>query len=224
MNEPRRELLAELLGTFVLVFAGTGAIVVNQATGALGHAGVALTFGLVVMALIYTMGDLSGAHLNPAVTIGFAASGRFPWARVPGYIIAQVVGALAASAFLRALFPDGGNLGSTNPAGPQLQSFCLEVFLTWFLMIAILNVSCGAKEKGITAGIAIGGIIGLEALFAGPICGASMNPARSLAPALVSQEMTHLWIYLAAPVIGALLAVPTFWLLRGRNCCGQEAR
>jgi aquaporin NIP len=222
MNERKRELLAELLGTFILVLAGTGAIVINQQTGALGHVGIALTFGLVVMALIHTFGDLSGAHLNPAVTLGFAAAGRFSWVLVPGYVIAQIAGALAASAVLRALFPEAPGLGATLPLGSEMQSFWLEIFLTWFLMLAILNVSCGAKEKGITAGIAIGGIIGLEAMFAGPICGASMNPARSLAPAIVGGQMAHLWIYLTAPVLGAMLAVPTAWLLRGRQCCGTD--
>ncbi len=219
MDERKRELLAELLGTFILVLAGTGAIIINQQTGALGHVGIALTFGLVVMALIHTFGDLSGAHLNPAVTLGFAAAGRFSWTLVPGYILAQIAGALAASGVLRALFPDAPALGGTLPLGSEMQSFWLEILLTWFLMLAILNVSCGAKEKGITAGIAIGGIIGLEAMFAGPICGASMNPARSLAPALVGGQMQHLWIYLTAPALGALLAVPTAWLLRGRQCC-----
>ncbi len=218
-----QEHLAELLGTFVLVFAGTGAIIVNQQTGALGHAGVALTFGLVVMALIHVFGDLSGAHLNPAVTLGFAAAGRFPWSHVLGYVGAQLVGGLLASVVLRGLFPDAATLGSTHPLGTTGQSFWLEMLLTWFLMLAVLNVSCGAKEKGLTAGLTIGGIIGLEALFAGPICGASMNPVRSLAPALVGQDLGQIWIYLTAPVLGALLAVPTAWLLRGRHCCTTES-
>jgi aquaporin Z len=203
------KLLSELLGTFILVFAGTGAIVINDVSGGvIGHAGIALTFGLVVMAMIYTFGDVSGAHLNPAVTLGFAFAGRFEWKNIPGYVLAQIAGALAASGVLRLLFPTHEKLGATLPAGSAMQSFVLELILTVILMLAILRVSTGAKEKGITAGIAIGGIIALEAMFAGPICGASMNPARSLAPAIVSGHLEHLWIYLTATVLGALAAVP----------------
>ena len=213
-----RKLLAEALGTFTLVFAGTGAIVVNAwSHGAIGHAGIALTFGLVVLAMIHTFGDVSGAHLNPAVTIGFAAAGRFAWREAPGYIGAQVAGAFAASALLRVLFPDSLALGQTLPGGPPVQSFVFEVVLTAILMVTILSVSTGAKEKGITAGIAIGSVIGLEAMFAGPVCGASMNPARSLAPAVVSGSLEHLWIYLTAPVLGAVLAVPLCRAVRGKD-------
>lgn len=204
-----KKLIAECLGTFILVFAGTGAIVVNAAShGVIGHAGIALTFGLVVMAMIYTFGDVSGAHLNPAVTIGFAVARRFSWREVPGYVAAQGIGACGASGLLHVLFPDDGQLGATVPAGPVMQSFVFEIVLTAILMLAILSVSTGAKEKGITAGIAIGGVIALEAMFAGPVCGASMNPARSFAPAVVAGQLEHLWIYLAAPVLGAVIAVP----------------
>jgi aquaporin Z len=204
MNRP----LAEAIGTFCLVFAGTGAIVINQTTGgAVSHVGVALTFGLVVMAMIYALGDISGAHLNPAVSLGFTIARRFPARRLAGYLLAQLAGALAASALLRILFPASETLGSTIPAGPCWQSFVLEVVLTFMLMLVILAVSSGPRERGVMAGIAIGGTVGLEALFAGPICGASMNPARSLAPALVSGRLDALWIYLVAPVIGAALAV-----------------
>ncbi|WP_395715636.1 MIP/aquaporin family protein [Prosthecobacter sp.] len=203
------KLLSELLGTFILVFAGTGAIVINDVSGGvIGHAGIALTFGLVVMAMIYTFGDVSGAHLNPAVTLGFAVAGRFEWKSVPGYVLAQIAGALAASGVLHLLFPAHDKLGATLPSGSAMQSFVLELILTAILMLAILRISTGAKEKGITAGIAIGGIIALEAMFAGPICGASMNPARSLAPAIVSGQFEHLWIYLTATVLGAFVAVP----------------
>jgi aquaporin Z len=215
-----KKLLAECLGTFTLVFAGTGAIVINQVAGGVtGHAGIAIVFGLVVLAMIHTFGDVSGAHLNPAVTTAFAAAGRFAWREVPGYIGAQIVGALAASALLHFLFPEATTLGATLPAGPPMQSFVLEIVLTAVLMLTILSVSTGAKEKGITAGIAIGGVIALEAMFAGPICGASMNPARSLAPALVSGNLTHLWIYLAAPMIGALIAIPLCIGTRESGCC-----
>ena len=203
------KLLSEFLGTFTLVFAGTGAIVINDVSGGvIGHAGIALTFGLVVMAMIYTFGDVGGAHLNPAVTLGFAVAGRFPWKAVPAYIGVQITGALVASGVLRLLFPSNEKLGATLPAGSAMQSFVLEFILTAILMLTILRISTGAKEKGITAGIAIGGVIALEAMFAGPICGASMNPARSLAPALVSGHLEHLWIYLIATVLGALVAVP----------------
>lgn len=203
----KRTLTAEFVGTFLLVFCGTGAIVVGQATGQPTHAGVAAAFGLVVMALIFALGDVSGAHFNPAVTLGFALAGRFRWNGVGPYLLAQLAGALAASGLLRALFPENETLGATLPAGSTAQSFVFETLLTGFLMLVVLNVTTGAKEKGITAAIAIGGTVGLEALFAGPVCGASMNPARSLAPALVSNHPDSLWIYLTAPVLGAFAAV-----------------
>ena len=215
-----RKLFAEFLGTFALIFAGTGAIVVDQVSGGtIGHAGIALTFGLIVMAMIYTFGDVSGAHFNPAVTTAFAASGRFPWREVPGYFAAQIAGAFAASGVLRFLFPDNANLGATLPAGSASQSFILEFILTFLLMLVIHSVSTGAKEKGITAGIAIGAVVALEAMFAGPICGASMNPVRSLAPAVVSGNVSALWIYLVAPTLGALLAIPACCLIRENDCC-----
>ncbi|MBL9114191.1 MAG: aquaporin [Verrucomicrobiaceae bacterium] len=213
--------LAEFLGTFTLLFAGTGAIIINAASqGAISHAGIALTFGLVVLAMIHTFGDVSGAHLNPAVTIAFATANRFAWRQVPGYLLSQTLGALAASLLLRFLFPeDSTHLGATLPAGSETQSFVLEMVLTSILMLTILSVSTGAKEKGITAGIAIGSVIALEAMFAGPICGASMNPVRSFAPAIVLGHFEHLIIYLTAPVIGALLAIPLCIGCREPNCC-----
>ncbi|MDR3405801.1 MAG: aquaporin [Chthoniobacter sp.] len=215
-----RKLLSEFVGTFALVFAGTGAIVINhESGGAITHPGIALTFGLIVLAMIYTFGDVSGAHFNSAVTTAFAVAGRFPWRDVPGFIVAQLGGAFAASALLHFLFPGDQTLGATLPAGPAMQSFILEIVLTFLLMTVILSVSTGAKEKGITAGIAIGAVIALEAMFAGPICGASMNPARSLAPAVVSGNLQALWVYLAGPLLGALLAVPTCGLIRGPSCC-----
>lgn len=202
-------LLAELLGTFCLVFAGAGAIVVNQTTGgAVTHVGVALTFGLVVMAMIYAFGEISGAHLNPAVSIGFACAGRFPARDVPMYVAAQLVGAFAASALLQILFPINETLGATLPVGAPWRSLILEMVLAFMLMLVILSVSSGPKERGIIAGIAVGGVVGLEALFAGPISGASMNPARSLAPAVVSGLLDNAWIYIVAPISGAVLAVP----------------
>lgn len=202
-----KRLLAEVLGTFGLVFAGTGAIVVNQTTGGtVTHVGIALTFGLVVMAMIFAFGGVSGAHLNPAVTVGFAVGGRFPMRLVPGYVGAQVIGAFAASGLLRVLFPANETLGATHPAGAAWQSLVLEAALTFILMLVILSVSAEPKGRGIVAGVAVGGVVGCEAMFAGPISGASMNPARSLAPAVVSGGIQNLWIYLIAPVVGASVA------------------
>jgi len=213
---------AEFLGTFGLVFAGTGAIVINEvSSGVITHVGIALTFGLVVLAMIYTFGDISGAHLNPAVTIGFWTARRMSIRDVPLYISGQILGAVVASASLRFLFPQSRLLGTTLPAGPESQSFVLEAILTFLLMLTILNVSTGAKEKGITAGIAVGSIIALEAMFAGPICGASMNPARSFAPALVSGHFEHLWIYLIAPPLGAGGATLACRCIREAACCTQ---
>jgi aquaporin NIP len=204
-----RKQLAEAIGTFAIVFAGTGAIVIDQQFhGVISHAGVAMTFGLVVLAMIYAFGEDSGAHFNPAVTLSFAAAGRFRWADAPGYIAAQLTGALAGSALLKGLFPTNATLGGTVPAAGVGASLVLEAVLTFLLMLVILQVSVGAREKGITAGIAIGATVGLEAMFAGPACGASMNPARSLGPALVSGQFDVLWIYLVGPVLGALAAIP----------------
>ncbi len=211
-----RKFTAEMVGTFALVFAGTGAIIVNEASGGtVSHVGIALTFGLVVMAMIYALGEISGAHLNPAVTCGFWLAGRTPVQEVPRYLLAQFAGAFLASVTLRLLFWDlQTNLGATLPAGSYAQSFGFEVILTALLMFVVLCVSSGSKEQGVMAGIAVGGIVGLEALFAGPICGASMNPARSAAPALVSGRWQELWIYLLAPLVGAALAVIIFPLVR----------
>ena len=216
-----KKLLAEGIGTFALVFAGTGAIVINGTSGGgVTHVGIALTFGLVVMAMIYAVGDISGAHLNPAVTSAFWFSGRFPGRQVFPYVLAQCAGAFVASGVLRLLFPaDATFLGATLPSGADRQSFVLELILTFLLMFVILNVSIGAKEKGITAGIAVGAVIALEAMFAGKICGASMNPARSLAPALVSGHLEHLWIYLTAPVAGAWLGVFACRGCQDADCC-----
>jgi MIP family channel proteins len=215
-----KKLAAEFIGTFALVFAGTSAIVIDETTGgAVTHVGVALTFGLIVLAMIYTVGDISGAHLNPAVSLGFFTARRFPLRQAVPYIASQCGGALAASGVLRLLFPQSQMLGTTVPAGSAIQSFVLELILTATLMFVILGVSTGASEKGITAGIVVGAVIGLEAMFAGPICGASMNPARSLGPAVISGHFQHVWIYLVAPVTGACIGVLGCRCVRESGCC-----
>ena len=192
-----KKLFAEVFGTFCLVFAGTGAIITNDVSGgALTHVGIALTFGLIVLTMIYTLGDVSGAHLNPAVTIGFFIARRFPGNQVLPYIGAQFVGAITASFTLKFLFPGHETLGATLPAFATSQALVFEFILTAILMFVILSVSTGAKERGITAGIVVGSVVGLEAMFAGPITGASMNPARSIGPALASFNFEHLWIYI----------------------------
>jgi aquaporin Z len=212
-----RRYAAETIGTFAMVFAGCGAMVIDDMTHAITHVGVALTWGLVVMAMIYTLGEISGAHLNPAVTIGFWLSRRLRGRDVGPYILSQLIGAFAASAALLAMFGPRAALGATIPAGSDAQSFALEAILTGLLMFVILNISTGSKETGMMAGIAVGGTIGLEAMFAGPICGASMNPARSLAPAVMSGHLTSIWVYLVGPVLGAAIAVPLWIVVRPRQ-------
>lgn len=215
-----KSLLAEAIGTFGLVFAGTGAIIVDQSSGgSITHVGVALTFGWIVLVMIYALGDVSGAHLNPAVTIGFWVAQRFPRQKVLPYIASQILGALVASGLLRLLFPENEALGATRPAGPDWQSFLLELILTFLLMLTILNVSTGDPEKRRTAGIAIGSMVALAAMFGGPISGASMNPARSLAPAWVSGHWDHLWIYLIATPLGAMAAKFGCRWVREPGCC-----
>lgn len=209
---------AEILGTFALVFCGTGAIIINQQTnGAITHVGVAITFGLIVMAMIYALGNISGAHLNPAVTIAFALAKRFEVKQVIPYIISQLAGAFLASLVLQNLFPTNEFLGATIPSGTAGQSFVLEFILTFFLMLVIINVATGSKEQGMFAGLAIGSTVLLEAMFAGPISGGSMNPARSLAPAIMSGHTEHLWVYVAATVSGAALAIPTWKFLNKKD-------
>ena len=217
-DENMNKYLAELIGTFVLVFCGTGAIVINeQSNGSVTHVGIAITFGLIVMAMIYALGDISGAHMNPAVTIAFAVANRFPLKQILPYVVSQMIGAFIASTVLHFLFPSNETLGATLPAGSEMQSFILEFLLSFFLMLVIINVASGSKEQGMFAGLAIGSTVLLEAMFAGPICGASMNPARSIAPAVVSGHTEHLWIYIAAPVMGAAFAILIFKILRYKN-------
>ncbi len=214
--------ISEVIGTFSLVFCGTGAMTINEVTaGDITHVGVAITWGLIVMAMIYAFGEISGAHFNPAVTIAFAYAKKFEWKDVPKYIIAQSIGAILASSILLYLFPQSEFLGGTIPTIEPLKAFIIETLLSYFLMVVIINVSSGSKETGTMAGIAVGGVVLLEAMFAGPITNASMNPARSLGPALLSGHWEHQWLYFIAPVFGALLAVLTCKITKSDNCCND---
>jgi len=212
-----KKFYSEIIGTFAMVFCGCGAMSIDEITGgSITHVGVAITWGLIVMSMIYAFGEISGAHFNPAVTFGFAYAKKFPWKDVPKYIIAQAIGAFLACLILWFLFPQSETLGSTLPAVgfEPYRAFVLELFLTFFLMVVIINVSTGSKEIGTMAAIAVGSVILLEAMFAGPMTKASMNPIRSLAPALVSGNLQHLWLYLTAPFIGSFLAVVSCSLVR----------
>jgi len=215
--------IAEFIGTFAMVFCGTGAMIINEVTGGdVTHVGIGITWGLIVMAMIYAFGEISGAHFNPAVSIAFAYAKKFSWKEVPTYIFFQVLGAFAASLLLMWLFPKSELLGATIPSVDIWRAFVLELILTFFLMVVIINVSTGSKEVGMMAGIAIGGVVLLEALFAGPITNASMNPARSLAPNIISGNIEGLWLYILAPITGALLAVVSCKFVKHENCCDEE--
>jgi aquaporin Z len=217
-----KKYLSEFIGTFSMIFCGCGAIVINDFTGgSITHPGVAITWGLIVMSMIYAFGDVSGAHFNPAVTLGFAVAKKFKWIEVPKYVISQLFGALTASYVLLFLFPES-DLGATIPTIEPLKVFIIELLLSFFLMLVIINVSTGSKEIGPVAGIAIGSVVLLEAMFAGPLTKASMNPIRSLAPALASGNFSHLWIYLTAPFAGMLLAVFSCKLVKDENCCDDK--
>ena len=212
---PLRALVAEVIGTFALVFAGCGAVMVDAKTHALGHVGVAIVFGLVIMAMIYAVGHVSGAHFNPAVTFAFALTRHFPWARVVAYWCAQLAGAALAAALLRGTLGNVAALGATLPAGTDGRAFLWELVLTFFLMFVIMAVATDTRAVGEAAAIAIGGTVGLDSMFGGPITGASMNPARSLGPALVSGELRSIWLYLVAPLVGAALAAVAYVYVRG---------
>ena len=217
-----KKYIAEIIGTFSMIFCGCGAMVINDFTGGtITNPGVAITWGLIVMAMIYAFGDISGAHFNPAVTIGFAIAKKFSWNEVPKYIVGQFIGAMAASLILLYLFPES-DLGATLPTIEPMKVFIIELLLSFFLMVVIINVSTGSKEIGPIAGIAIGSVILLEAMFAGPLTKASMNPIRSLAPALVSGNFTYLWVYLTAPFVGMFLAVSSCRLVKSDNCCDDK--
>jgi MIP family channel proteins len=212
-----RSLVAGLIGAFALVFAGCGAIMVDAKTGQLGHIGVALSFGLVIMFGVYAVGHVSGAHFNPAVSFAFALTRQFPWRRTAAYCGAQVAGAFAAALLLRASLGDVADLGTTQPSGSQAQAFVWELILTFFLMFVIMAVATDTRAAGEAAAIAIGGTVALDALVGGPVTGASMNPARSIAPALVSGNLHALWLYVAAPILGASLGALTYQFVRGEQ-------
>jgi MIP family channel proteins len=207
---------AEFVGTFALVFAGAGAIVINSAEqGVITHIGIAATFGLVIMVMIYAVGHISGGHFNPGVTLAFATFRHFPPRDVVPYWVAQFGAAVAAAMALRVLFGNVADLGATQPSGSDGQSFWLEIIITFGLMFVIISVATDTRAAGQAAAIAIGGTVGLAAMFAGPVSGASMNSARSLGPALVSGELNALWLYLLAPPIGALCGAAAYQFIRG---------
>jgi MIP family channel proteins len=212
-----RRLAAEAFGTFALVFAGAGAVMVDAKTHQLGHVGVAITFGLVIMAMIYAVGHVSGAHFNGAVTLAFALTRHFPWRRAGGYWAAQLTGAIVAAAVLRGSLGDIAHVGATLPSGSDAQSFLWETVMTAFLMFVIMAVATDTRAVGEAAAIAIGGTIGLDAMFGGPISGASMNPMRSAGPAIVSGDLSSLWIYLVAPPLGAAVGALVYQFVRGET-------
>ncbi|MFI1773108.1 MIP/aquaporin family protein [Thalassobellus citreus] len=209
-----KKYIAEFIGTFALVFCGTGSVIIDQqSNGSLGLVGISAAFGIIVTAMIYTFGSISGTHINPAVTISLAIGKLMPKSDILGYLASQVLGAFLASGLLTLMFPDNLSLGGTLPSGSILQSFSIELILTFFLMLTILGVT-SQKETSPLAGIIIGITVTGIILFAGPISGGSFNPARSLAPAIVSGNLTTLWIYLSAPILGAIIATFTWKLIR----------
>jgi len=217
-----KQYISETIGTFAMIFCGCGAMTVNEITGgSISHVGVAATWGLIVMAMIYAFGETSGAHFNPAVTIAFAFAKKFAWNKVPPYILAQTIGAIFAAFLLWFLFPESQFLGETTPAEgfPPYKAAILEFLLTFFLMVVIINVSTGSKEIGTMAAIAVGGVILLEAMFAGPMTKASMNPIRSIAPALFTGNFQYLWLYITAPILGAIAGVSSCKLVKDMQCC-----
>jgi aquaporin NIP len=219
-----RALVAEACGAFALVFAGCGAIMVDAKTHELGHVGVAISFGLVIMAGIYAVGHISGAHFNPAVTFAFALTRHFAWRRTFAYWAAQLLGAVIAAALLRASLGEIAHLGATLPAGSDGQSFLWELVMSAFLMFLVLAVATDTRAVGEAAAIAIGGTIGLDAMFGGPVTGASMNPARSLGPGLVSGDLHAIWVYILAPLVGASIGGIAYQFVRGEAPAADQAR
>jgi len=214
-----RRLFAEAWGTFLLVVVAAGADVVGaQSGGAISLGMKVVAPGMMVMAIIYFMGTVSGAHLNPAVTLAFAARRNFPWSRVPGYLVAQIIGGVAAASFLRAMFGTRGLLGATTPGAGvgDFRALAMEVLLTTGLVSTILGTASGARNIGSNAALAVGGYIALAGLWAAPISGASMNPVRSFAPDLIRGDLSTTWIYVVGPLLGGMIAVGFEWILKGR--------
>ena len=213
-----RRIFAELWGTFLLVVVAAGAVVVDAySDGKVTEPIAAIAPGLMVMSIIYFMGSVSGAHVNPAVTLAFAVRGNFPWRRVPGYLTAQFLGGVAAAFFLKDMFGVVGELGATTPHAhvSNMQALLMEVLLTAGLVNTILGTASGARNVGTNAGIAVGAYIALAGMWAAPISGASMNLVRSAAPDLVRGDLRTTWIYIVGPLIGALIAVAFEWILKG---------
>ena len=219
-----RRALAEGLATFALVFAGCGAIVANEVyDGALGVVGIGLVFGLIIMVMVYATGHLSGAHINPAVTLAFTLTRHFPARDAVAYVAGQLVGAVGGALVLLAVWPDQpADLGSTVPSVGAGSAFVYELILTAFLMFVIMAVATDTRAVGAAAAIAIGATVGLDAIFGGPVTGASMNPARSFGPALASGQWTDFWVYVAGPVSGAALGALAYQLVRGGASDGRE--
>jgi aquaporin Z len=214
-----RRIFAETWGTFLLVVvAAGGGVVAARSGGAVSPSATAVAPGIMVMAIIYFMGAVSGAHLNPAITLAFALRRNFPWRRVPGYVVAQAIGAVAAALFLRAMFGMAGALGATVPGMGigNIRALAMEVLLTAGLVNVILGTASGARNVGANGALAVGGYIALARLWAEPVCGASMNPVRSLAPDMVRGNFSTTWIYLVGPIVGALIGVGFEWILKGK--------
>ncbi len=224
----RSQAIAEALGTFAIAFAGCGSVMVAERfpQGGLSSVETAVVFGLAVATMIFALGRVSGAHFNPAVTLAFAVARLFPARRVLSYWAAQIAGAVAAIALLSGLLPDGLSYGATVPGVPELQAFAWEVVLTFLLMLVVIAVATDSRAEGIMAGTAIGAVVALCAMLAGPVTGASMNPARSLAPALFEGRLNVVWIYFMGPMIGAVLAALVYQAIRcepadkdAKGCC-----
>jgi len=210
-----QKVAAEIIGTFFLIFIGCGSIIIDKKTnGSITHLGVSIVWGLAVLIISYAIGHISGAHLNPAVTLAFAAVRRFPCTEVPAYIGAQVFAAISAGFVLRLMFGDVANIGATVPSGSDMQSFFLEIFVTFLLMFVISAVATDTRAIGELAGMAVGGTVGMNVAMSGPISGASMNPARTIGPALAGNKYTSIWIYMVAPVVGAILGAVSYNMIR----------
>lgn len=211
----QKKLVAEVISTFILVFTGCGAVMVNAiSNGKVTPVGISLVFGLVITIMIYAVGHISGAHMNPAVTLAFAIAKHFPWTQVPMYIVAQCGGSVFASFLLRWILHPAASEGATIPAGSDIQSFLLEIVITFILMFVVAAVATDTRARGELAGIAVGSCVALNALMAGPISGASMNPARSLGPAVASGNYRSIWVYIAGPIIGALVGILAYNCIR----------